>query len=143
VPDEAARRALLAALARGVRVRIIVEGDHVDGHMVGDASRTYWAGFIAAGAKIARYGPSLFHSKLMVVDDYLTLAGSANFDNRSFHLNDEANIAVYDGEFARRMTGVFDGDLAASQAVTIAGLQARPWTQQVTDRFWAEFASQL
>ena len=143
VPDAAVRQALLDALARGVRVRIIVEGDHVDGHMVGDASRTYWADFLAAGAQIARYAPSLFHNKLMVVDDYLTLAGSANFDSRSFHLNDEANIAIYDGAFARKMADVFDRDLAVSEPVTIAQLQQRPWTQQVTDRFWAEFASQL
>lgn len=143
VPDEPVRQALLDALARGVRVRIIVEGDHVDGHMVGDASRTYWAQFLDAGAQIARYTPSLFHSKLMVVDGYLTLAGSANFDSRSLHLNDEANIAIYDGRFAGRMTDVFDRDLAVSQPVTMARLRARPWTQQVTDRFWAEFASQL
>ncbi|UGB36819.1 phospholipase D-like domain-containing protein [Frateuria soli] len=143
VPDAAVRQALLDALARGVRVRIIVEGDHVDGHMVGDASRTYWADFLAAGAAIARYTPSLFHSKLMVVDGYLTLAGSANFDSRSFHLNDEANIAIYDRPYAREMAGVFDRDLTVSQPVTIAQLRERPWTQQVTDRFWAGFASQL
>ena len=143
VPDEPVRRALLDALARGVRVRIIVEGDHVDGHMVGDASRTYWGQFLAAGAQIARYTPSLFHSKLMVVDDYLTLAGSANFDSRSLHLNDEANIAIYDGAYARHMGEVFDRDMAVSQPVTLVKLRARPWTQQVTDRFWAEFASQL
>jgi len=143
VPDAPVRQALLDALARGVRVRIIVEGDHVDGHMVGDASRTYWADFLAAGAQIARYAPSLFHSKLMVVDDYLTLAGSANFDSRSFHLNDEANIAIYDGPYARRMSEVFEQDLAVSQPVTMARLRARPWAQQVTDRFWAEFAAQL
>jgi cardiolipin synthase len=143
VPDEPARRALLDALARGVRVRIIMEGDHVDGHMVGDASRTYWGEFMAAGAQVFRYEPSLFHNKLMVVDDYLTLAGSANFDSRSFHLNDEANIAVYDRGFARRMTDVFDRDLAVSRQVTEGQLRGRPWAQQVTDRFWAEFASQL
>ncbi|MEI7037849.1 phospholipase D-like domain-containing protein [Fulvimonas yonginensis] len=143
VPDEPARRALLAALRRGVQVRILVEGDHVDGHAVGYASRTYWGEFIAAGAKIYRYGPSLFHSKLMVVDDYLTIAGSANFDYRSFHLNDEANILVYDGGFARHMTGVFDRDLAVSVPVSLQQLRARPWTQQLTDRFYASFASQL
>lgn len=143
VPDEPSRRALLAALSRGVQVRIIVEGDHVDGHMVGDASRTYWGQFLAAGARIYRYGPSLFHSKLMVVDDYLTLAGSANFDNRSFYLNDEANIAVYDEGFARHMAQVFERDVAASAPVSLDRLRARPWAQRVTDRFYAAFASQL
>lgn len=79
----------------------------------------------------------------MVVDGYLTLAGSANFDSRSLHLNDEVNIAIYDGAYAGHMTDVFDQDLVASQPVTLAQLRALPWTQQVTDRFWAEFASQL
>lgn len=143
VPDEATRRALLAALARGVRVRIIVEGDHVDGHMVSDASRTYWGPFLAAGAQIYRYGPSLFHSKLMIVDDYLTIAGSANFDYRSFHLNDEANINVFDGPFARHMTDVFDRDVHVSNVVSLEQLRKRPWQQQLTDRFYASFASQL
>lgn len=143
VPDEPARRALLAALARGVKVRIIVEGDHVDGHMVGDASRTYWGSFLDAGAQIYRYRPSLFHSKLMIVDDYLTIAGSANFDSRSFHLNDEANIVVYDGRFARHMAGVFDRDVAVSDAVSPERLRTRPWSQRFTDRFYASFASQL
>lgn len=143
VPDEPARRALMAALARGVRVRIIVEGDHVDGHMVSDASRTYWGPFIAAGAPIYRFGPSLFHSKLMIVDDYLTLAGSANFDSRSFHLNDEANIVVYDGRFARHMGDVFDRDIAVSGQVTLSRLRGRPWSQRLADGFYASFASQL
>ncbi|HEV2538318.1 MAG TPA: phospholipase D-like domain-containing protein [Frateuria sp.] len=143
VPDEPARRALMAALARGVKVRIIVEGDHVDGHMVGDASRTYWGPFIAAGAQIYRYGPSLFHSKLMIVDDYLTIAGSANFDSRSFYLNDEANIVVYDGGFARHMDGVFERDLTVCGLVSLERLHGRPWSQRLSDRFWASFASQL
>jgi cardiolipin synthase len=111
--------------------------------MVGDASRTYWGPFLAAGAQIYRYGPSLFHSKLMIVDDYLTIAGSANFDSRSFYLNDEANIVVYDGRFARHMAGVFDRDVGASDEVSLGRLRARPWSQRLTDRFWASFASQL
>jgi cardiolipin synthase len=143
VPDEPARRALLAALARGVSVCIIVEGDHVDGHMVSDASRTYWGPFLAAGARIYRYGPSLFHSKLMIVDDYLTVAGSANFDSRSFHLNDEANIVVYDRRFAGHMEEVFDRDIDASAPVSLQRLRERPWSQRLTDQFWAGFASQL
>jgi cardiolipin synthase len=126
-----------------VRVRIIVEGDHVDGHMVSDASHTYWAPFLAAGAQLYRYGPSLFHSKLMVVDDYLTLAGSANFDSRSFYLNAEANIAVYDGAFARHMSDVFDQDVAVSQQVSLAWLRDRPLSQRLTDQLWANFSSQL
>lgn len=143
VPDESASRALLAALARGVRVRIIVEGEHVDSHVVVDASRTYWGRFIRAGAQIYRYGPSLFHSKLMVVDDALTIAGSANFDNRSFDLNAEANINVYDRAFAWHMDGVFDQDVAVSHPVSLRQLRELPWKQQIADRFWASFASQL
>ena len=143
VPDALSRQVLLAALRRGVRVRIIVEGNYVDSHEVIDASHTYWGQLIRAGARIYRFGPSLFHSKLMVVDHYLTIGGSGNFDNRSFQLNAEANINVYDRAFGRHMTEVFDADVRASSLVPANEWQRQPWTQRLVDRFWATLAPQL
>lgn len=95
VPDELIGRALLEAMGHGVRVRPVVPGPHTDSLIVLAASRAGWGAMLRAGAHIYRYEPALFHNKLMVVDGYLTIAGSANFDNRSFTLNDEANIDVY------------------------------------------------
>jgi cardiolipin synthase len=143
IPDALTRDALLAAQARGVRVRVIVPGDHVDDHVPGDASRAGWGPFLRAGVGLYRFAPSLFHSKLMIVDDYLVLAGSGNIDDRSFRLNDEANVAIYDRGFATHMAGVFERDLRRSRQVTLRQWQQRPWTQKLADRFWALFGSQL
>ena len=98
---------------------------------------------LQAGARIYRYQPSLFHNKLMVVDRYLTIAGSANFDNRSFKLNDESNINIHDRDFAEHMTGVIESDLARSREVTLQQWQQRPWRQRVFDWLSAQASGQL
>ena len=135
IPSGLIRKALKAALKRGVRVRIIVPGAHVDSGIVHAASQAQWGTMLQAGAHIYRYQPSLFHDKMMIVDGYLTMVGSANFDNRSFRLNDEANLNVYDAGFAAHMTQVFEQDLGRSRETTLAQWQQRPWTRKLKD--WA------
>jgi cardiolipin synthase len=89
------------------------------------------------------FQPSLFHAKLLVVDDYLTIAGSSNFDYRSFNLNDEADLVIYDSAFANRMTAVFDGDLTRCDPVSLAQWRRRPWKQKAQDWFWGLMKTQL
>jgi cardiolipin synthase len=143
IPGPLIRKALKAALERGVRVRIIVPGPHVDSHLVDDASQAQWGTMLQAGAHIYRYQPSLFHDKMMIVDGYLTMVGSANFDNRSFRLNDEANLNVYDAAFAAHMTQVFEQDLSRSRETTLAQWRNRPWTRKVKDWLSSWTSSQL
>ncbi|MEO7073593.1 MAG: phospholipase D-like domain-containing protein [Rhodanobacter sp.] len=143
VPDEMTMTALLDALRRGVRIRLVVPGPHVDSRVVRNASQQTWGTLLRAGARMYRYQPALFHNKLMVVDGYLTIAGSANFDNRSFQLNDESNITMYDHAFAKHMTDVIDADIARSQELTLRQWQQRPWTQRVFDWLSAQAAGQL
>ena len=59
-----------------------------------------WGPLLAAGVEIFEYRPTMFHVKVMVVDGYLVSVGSTNFDDRSFHLNDESNLNIYDHAFA-------------------------------------------
>jgi cardiolipin synthase len=143
IPGDLIRRALKAALKRGVRVRIIVPGAHVDSSIVHAASQAQWGSMMAAGAHIYRYQPSLFHCKMMIVDGYLTMVGSANFDNRSFRLNDEANLNIYDAGFAGEMTKVFEQDLARSRETTLAQWRNRPWTRKAKDWLSSWTSSQL
>ncbi|HEX7130120.1 MAG TPA: phospholipase D-like domain-containing protein [Rhodanobacteraceae bacterium] len=143
IPGDLIRRALKAALKRGVRVRIIVPGAHVDSSIVHAASQAQWGSMMAAGAHIYRYQPSLFHCKMMIVDGYLTMVGSANFDNRSFRLNDEANLNIYDPGFAGEMTKVFEQDLARSRETTLAQWRNRPWTRKAKDWLSSWTSSQL
>ena len=143
VPDELTTDALVAAQKRGVRVRILVPGPIIDTGVVRRASRAGWEPLLAAGAEIHEYQPTMFHCKVMVVDELLASVGSTNFDVRSFRLNDEANLNVYDAAFARAQLDVFERDLKQSQRVTLEAWRARPWREKLVERLAATIAWQL
>ena len=86
-------------LKRGVKIRIITPGEIID-TTAARASRGSWA-LLQAGAQIFEYQPTMYHCKVMIVDELLVSVGSTNFDNRSFRLNDEANLNVYDRNLCR------------------------------------------
>jgi cardiolipin synthase len=143
VPNELIVAALRRAMKRGVQVRLLVPGPYVDSQVVAGASQAQWGPMLQAGARMYRWQPSLLHNKLTVVDGYLTMAGSANFDDRSLKLNDEANITVYDAGFAARMTDVINADLTHAEPLTYAQWQERPWRQRVADWLASQASSQL
>lgn len=133
VPDALANQALVEALERGVAVRIILPNDHTDVPAVRWASRGGWGPLLEAGALIAEYQPTMYHVKMLVIDDHLVSVGSTNFDNRSFKLNDEANLNVYDAQFGARMRAVFEADLAQARPVTLEEWRDRPAWQKTKD----------
>ena len=143
VPDELASKALAAAAQRGVRVRIITPGPTIDSEVVRRASRARWGELLAAGVRIAEYQPTMFHVKSMVVDGLMVSVGSTNFDNRSFSLNDEANLNVFDAEFARRQVEIFEDDWKLSRQMTLEMWQQRPWTEKLLERTASLFGRQL
>ena len=143
LPDNVEIDTLVAALKRGVRVRIIVPGEHMDSEIVRRASRARWGDLLAAGAEIYQYEPTMFHCKVMVVDELWTSVGSTNFDNRSFAVNDEANLNVYDREFARAQMQIFEADLARARRITLEEWRARPWTEKLREHAAALLRSQL
>jgi len=143
VPDELTRTALIEAMRRGVKVRVIVPGAHIDSETVRRASRASWGPMLLAGASIAEYEPTMFHCKVMIVDGLLTSVGSTNFDNRSFRLNDEATLNIIDEGFAGQQTKIFEADLAKSKVVGFAQWANRPWTERLIEHLSSMFASQL
>jgi cardiolipin synthase len=143
VPDELALRALVAARKRGVKVRIITPGPHIDAETVQKASRALWGPLLAAGAEIYEYQPTMFHCKVLVVDEFLVSAGSTNFDNRSFRLNDEANLNIYDAAFAREQVAIFEDDLTHSRRVSYEEWRERPWRERLMERLASLLGSQL
>lgn len=143
VPDELTRNALRAALERGVKVRIIVPGTHIDTEVVRKASRASWGELLEAGAEIYEYRPTMFHCKMLVVDRLMVSVGSTNFDNRSFRLNDEANLNVYDLAFAEQATSVFERDLARAERISHDEWLMRPWQEKLVEHTSALLASQL
>lgn len=143
VPDALTLKALHRALARGVRIRLVVPGPYTDSQLVDAASQNRWGEMLQSGARMYRFQPALFHDKLMIVDRYLTIVGSANFDNRSFRLNDESNLDIYDRAFAGHMTDVVDQDIAHSRELTLAQWRDRPWTRKLLDWLAALGAQQM
>ncbi|BAN27230.1 cardiolipin synthase [Caballeronia insecticola] len=143
VPDKLTINAIVEAAKRGVRVRIITPGKRIDTHTVREASRACWGDLLAAGVEIYEYQPTMFHCKLIVVDEYLVSVGSTNFDSRSFKLNDEANLNIYDRDFARRQTAIFDADVARSKRITLDEWRHRPLSEKMLERVVALLDSQL
>ena len=143
VPDELSLRALIEAQKRGVRLRIVVPGEHIDSDAVRSASRARWGPLLEAGAVIAEYAPTMYHCKGMIVDGLLVSVGSTNFDNRSFRLNDEATLNVIDADFAREQTATFEADLAKARPISYAQWIDRPWKERVGEWFAGLIGSQL
>ena len=143
VPDELAVKALVAAAQRGVKVQIITPGGDIDSEVVRRASRARWGPLLEAGVLIAEYQPTMFHCKVLVVDELLVSAGSTNFDNRSFRLNDEANLNVLGAPFARQQVEIFQRDLQRSRPITLQAWQQRPWQEKVLEHAASWFGGQL
>ena len=143
VPDELTARTLTDAMKRGVKVRIIVPGEHTDSETVRSASRATWGPLLQAGAVIAEYQPTMYHCKVLIVDELLVSVGSTNFDNRSFRLNDEATLNIFDASFAAEQIKIFNADLALSRPITRAEWQTRPLRERVAERLASIIGSQL
>ena len=119
VPRPAFTDALADASRRGVGLRILVPGPHIDKEFVRVAGRDAYSDLLQAGARIFEYQPTMLHAKTMVVDGAWSSVGTVNFDNRSFQLHDEVTLCVWDEHFAGLLTGQFERDL--EQAEEIAG----------------------
>ncbi|WP_157270678.1 phospholipase D-like domain-containing protein [Azohydromonas aeria] len=143
VPDSLAVQALADARRRGVRVRIITPGPHIDEATVRRASRARWGPLLEAGVEMAEFQPTMFHCKVLVVDGLLVSVGSTNFDNRSFRLNDEANLNVLDHDFARRQVELFELDWQRSRPTTLEAWRRRPLREKIIEHAAALLRTQL
>ena len=143
VPDELTSKVLTDTLKRDVKIRIITPGQIIDTDTVRAASRGTWGPLLKAGAEIYEYQPSMYHCKVMIVDNLLVSVGSTNFDNRSFRLNDEANLNIYDTAFAERQTSIFEVDLRNARQVTHEEWLDRPLKEKLMERLALLLGSQL
>jgi cardiolipin synthase len=143
VPDSDTIRALEGAVRRGVDVRVIVPGQHTDVPIVRQASRLYYETLLRHGIRIFEYQPTMMHAKTMVVDGIWSTIGSSNFDDRSFRLNDEVNVNVYDAEIASQLEAMFREDLAQSEEIKAHRWLQRGRWQQVKERVAGWLKAQL
>ena len=133
VPDDLSVDTLVSAQRRGAQVEIIVPGRHTDASVVRRASRSRWGKLLEAGIAIYEYQPTMYHTKVMIVDEVWTTVGSTNFDNRSFRLNDEANLNILDRDFAQQQARLFEHDRAQSTRITLQRWQSRPRREKLQE----------
>jgi cardiolipin synthase len=143
VPDDLVTETFIEAVKRGVKVQVLVPGPHLDSTLVRKASRHRWGHLLKNGVRIFEYQKTMYHCKTMIIDDLWVSVGSANFDNRSFRLNDEANLNVFGEEFAGREIEVFQRDLANAREVTYEEWERRPLREKISDAAVALLRSQV
>ncbi|MGH7828083.1 MAG: cardiolipin synthase [Candidatus Binatia bacterium] len=142
LPDERMQEALLNAVKRGVKVVALLPGK-IDHKLVYWASRNSFGPLLLGGIEIYEYQPALMHAKTMVVDGIWATVGSTNLDNRSFALNEEINLIVYDRGIAGELEKAFQEDLKHSKRLTHEAWKARPWKEKFLEIFTIPLKEQL
>ncbi|MFT3867573.1 MAG: cardiolipin synthase [Nibricoccus sp.] len=142
VPDQLAIDMLLAARKRGVTIQVVVPATN-DSRIGRAAARSRWGELLKAGVEFYLYEPAMYHCKVMIVDDVFATVGSVNFDNRSFAINDEANINVLDRDFVRDLTKTFEADRQKSRVLRFEEYDDRSIFVKAFDQVCGLFRSQL
>ncbi len=137
LPDKQVRRALVAAVKRGVDVQIMVPGRNIDLPMVRQASWSHYGELLEGGVQIWEYVPTMLHNKTMVVDGVYCTIGSINFDSRSMRANAEDSMAFYSAAFGSEMEAMFQKDRQRCEEITYAKWKSRGFTKRISETvFW-------
>jgi cardiolipin synthase len=142
MPDDVMTEALVKAAARGVRVLVLLPGE-ADSQLTYTASRSHYGRLLLGGIEVYEYKGALLHAKTIVVDGVWSTIGSTNFDNRSFALNQEINLTVYNSGIAQRMEQIFQEDLKYSQRITYEQWRSRGFYERLIEMFGFPIREQL
>jgi cardiolipin synthase A/B len=143
VPDKLTVEALCSAARRGLRVRIVVPGRHTDARLGRWAAQGLYGEMLKAGIQVFEYQPTMMHSKVLVIDGAWTSVGSSNFDDRSFRLNDEANLNVFSDELAQEQIRLIDADIRESRLMVLHKWRHRKFGRRINERLALLLRSQL
>jgi cardiolipin synthase len=143
VPDRLTVEALCSAARRGVRVRIVVPGRHTDARIGRWAAQGLYGELLASTIQIYEYQPTMMHCKVLVIDGVWSSVGSSNFDDRSFRLNDEANLNVFSEELAREQIRLIDADILHSRRMVLKKWRHRKFGRRINERLALLLRSQL
>jgi cardiolipin synthase len=142
LPDRSLTNELCRAVERGLRVRILVPGRKSDHMVTRSTSRAGYGELLKAGAEVYEYQPSMIHAKIMCIDNLWVVVGSTNFDNRSFGINDEVNLALRDAKIATRFENDMALDLEQSRRISLHEWRHRPVTERATELMGLVFQRQ-
>ncbi len=134
VPDGNTRNVLLQARQKGVDVRVLTMGENNDKPIVRFASRELYGELLEKGVQVCEYQPSMMHAKVALIDNDWVSTGSANFDPRSYHHNDELNISTSNSQLVEKTDSLLQNALADSHCLTHTEWQNRPVTERLLGR---------
>ncbi len=143
IPDNLIVRTLLEARERGVEIDVITPGPDTDAPLVRSVGKKCWEPLLKAGVRFYEYQPARYHCKYLLVDDCWASVGSANLDNRSLSLNEEANLNVHDVSFVKKHIEIFERDRSHSREVTLADWRRRPFKEKIRGNLGMLLARQM
>src|SRR5690606_34705734 len=121
--------------ARGVDIQVMTSGENSDSRLAHGVSRIIWGDLLKAGTRFFLFDPTLYHTKVLIVDDLFVSIGSTNFDNRSFLHNDENNVNVLDSALAAQLRATYELDKERSREITLEQWIRRPLTERFMEWF--------
>lgn len=133
IPGDSILEAIRIAALSGLSVKMLVPGI-CDSKLVNAASKSYYEDLLCAGVDVYRYQKGFVHAKTLVVDGNLSIIGTANMDYRSFELNFEVNVLVYDREFSEELREVFFQDIEEAEKIDKDSWCKRSGYEQLPER---------
>jgi len=143
IPDSRVVEMLATARKRGVAVKLLVAGEHNDTWWARQNSVRLYGRLLRAGVEIYEFQPAMLHQKMMIVDDVWATVGTANFDNRSFALNEETNVCLHDASLVRELVETFKADLARSRRIQLEDWKRRGFWQKAKEQWAALVEDQM
>jgi len=131
------------ACGRGVAVKLMVAGSHNDTWWARQNSLRLYGKLLEAGVEIFEFLPTMLHQKTVIVDDAWASVGTANFDNRSFALNDETSVCFHDRALVNQLHEIFLADLERCRKVQLAGWKRRGFWQRAGEQFASLMEDQM
>lgn len=142
IPGDSIIDSLITASLSGVKVKLLVPGIS-DSKLVNHAAMSYYGMLLNAGIEIYLYQKGFVHAKTMVVDQFISMIGTANMDQRSFELNFEVNAVIYDKEIGDQMTQIFYNDLKSAEKIDVNEWNSRSKWQNLLKQIAKLFAPLL
>jgi cardiolipin synthase len=134
-PNDGVVELFAMMVRRGVKVHLMLPGEHTDSPFVRRAGCNLYTALLDAGVRLYEFQPTLLHQKIVVIDDIWSHVGSTNFDARSLALNEEIGVGIRDAKIAAELKAAFNRDLRHCQELRLEEWRRRPVLDRAYERF--------
>lgn len=134
MPNELMSGCIQMAALSGTEIRLMIP-EKSDAPLSDLSSSSYLGDMMEAGVRVFIYKKGFLHSKAIVLDDFVSIIGSTNMDDRSFDQNFEANAFIYDTKTALQLKELFMNDLNKCEELTYEAWNNRKRRQKLKESF--------